>query len=374
MEISSTQKKLPRFVPKDKSLFFPTLQKRVNDYFKENNISKHANSAMVIKTIVLLSAFVFPLLMINLLPLKTWAVLTLFSIMGFALAGIGMSIMHDANHGAYSKKQKVNNWLGYSLNLIGGMVFNWKIQHNVLHHTYTNVHKVDDDIANKLILRFSPHSDAKKVHRFQFIYVFFFYAILTLYWAIAKDFIQYFKYQKEGTNRFTKKENTKYFISMVFLKLLFFAYTIVLPIILQGYSFGVIISGFLIMNAIGGLVLGIVFQLAHSVEEAEFPLPNSSNEIENEWAIHQMVTTVNFARENKLLSWYVGGLNYQVEHHLFPHVCHVHYPEISAIVEQTAKEFNVPYLCAPNIKNAVGSHLRMLKRFGYTFELDLARM
>ncbi len=371
---TATLKILPRFVPNQKSLFFPTLQKRVNMYFKENNISKNANATMVIKTIVLLSAYTIPALLINLKQFNNWLVLSLYAIMGFALAGIGMSIMHDANHSAYSKKQKVNNWLGYSLNLIGGMVFNWKLQHNVLHHTYTNIHKVDDDIDNKLILRFSPHSESKKVHRFQFVYVFFFYAILTLYWGLAKDIIQYFKYKKEGTNRFTKTQNTKYFISMVFLKLFFFAYIIVLPIVVQGYSVGLIFGGFLLMNAIGGLVLGLVFQLAHSVEEAEFPLPNNLNEIENEWAIHQMDTTVNFARENKILSWYVGGLNFQVEHHLFPNICHVHYPQVSKIVEETAKEFKVPYRCAPTIKDAIKSHIRMLKKFGYSFNLDLAKM
>ncbi len=367
-------KKLPRFVPKEKTLFFPTLQKRVNDYFKENNISKNANSTMVIKTIILLLSFIIPVLAINLFLLEKGAVLILYSIMGFSLAGIGMSIMHDANHGAYSKKQSVNNWLGYSLNLIGGMVFNWKIQHNVLHHTYTNVHKVDDDIADKLILRFSPHSPPKNVHRFQFIYVFFFYSILTLYWCLAKDFIQFFKYKKEGTNRYSSKENANYFISMILLKLLFFSYTIVMPVVLQGYSLVLILVGFLIMNAIGGLVLGIIFQLAHSVEEAEFPLPNSLNEIENEWAIHQLKTTVNFSRDSKFLSWYLGGLNFQVEHHLFPNICHVHYPEISKIVEETAKEFNVPYHSSPTFMKAFGSHLRMLKKFGYKFEFDLARM
>ena len=372
--MSSTTKNFPRFVPKDKSLFFPTLQKRVNQYFKDNNISKNANTTMVIKTIVLLASFIIPVLLLNLMFLKPWVVISLYAYMGFVLAGIGMSIMHDANHGAYSKKQVVNNWLGYSLNLIGGMVFNWKLQHNVLHHTYTNVHAIDDDIANKLILRFSPHSEPKKIHRFQFIYVFFFYSILTLYWALAKDFIQFFKYKKEGTNRFSSSENTKYFISMVILKLLFFAYMIVLPILIQGYSTSLIICGFLLMQGVGGLVLGLVFQLAHSVEEADFPLPNESNIIENEWAIHQMETTVNFARNNKLVSWYVGGLNFQVEHHLFPNICHVHYPQISKIVEVTAKEFNVAYLCAPTISQALGSHLRMLKKFGYKFNLDLAKM
>lgn len=369
-----TLRKFPRFVPKEKTLFFPTLQKRVNDYFKENNITRFANRQMVIKTIVLTCSLIIPILILNFMFLQTWAVLILYSIMGFALAGIGMSIMHDANHGAYSKKAAVNKWLGYSLNLVGGMVFNWKLQHNVLHHTYTNIHNMDDDIDNKLILRFSPHSDVKKVHRFQFLYVFFFYSILTLYWSVAKDFVQYFKYRKEGVNRHSKKENAKYLASMIVLKAIYFGYMIIFPVLFQGYSWGLMIGGFILMNAIGGLILGLVFQLAHSVEEASFPLPNEANIIENEWAMHQLNTTVNFARHNKLLSWYVGGLNFQVEHHLFPNICHVHYPEISKIVEETAKEFNVPYLCAPTIKDAVGSHVRMLKKFGYAFNLDLATM
>jgi linoleoyl-CoA desaturase len=364
----------PRFVAKNKTDFFPTLQKRVNGYFKQNNLSKHANAEMVIKSVIMISLFVLPLLMVNLLVLKGIYVILLYTIMGFSLAGIGMSVMHDANHGAYSKKAWVNRWMGYSLNLVGGMVFNWKLQHNVLHHTYTNIHGMDDDIADKLVLRFSPHSAPKKMHRLQYIYVFFFYAILTLYWMLAKDFIQYFQYRKRGVNRFSSKENRNYFISMVFLKLLFFTYTIVLPVVFQGYSVGLIIGGFLIMGAISGLVLGIVFQLAHSVQEAEYPLPNEHNVVENEWAIHQLDTTVNFARENKFISWYVGGLNFQVEHHLFPNICHVHYPEVSKIVESTCKEYNVPYRCMPGFWAAFSSHMQMLKKFGYTFEIDLARM
>lgn len=370
----STQKVFPRFVPKDKSAFFPTLQKRVNDYFKENNISKYANSAMVVKTIILLSTFVFPLLTVILFPLKSVVVISLFLFMGVVLAGIGMAVMHDANHDAYSRNKTVNKWLGYSLNLIGGMVFNWKLQHNVLHHTYTNVHESDDDIENKLILRFSPHSPPKKIHRFQFIYVFFFYGILTLYWAILKDFVQYVKYRRNGVNRSSETEYRLTLWNMIALKLVYLFYMIALPVILQGYSIGLIISCFVLMHFVSGLILGVVFQLAHSVEETTFPLPNENNIVENDWAIHQMNTTANFAKDNKALTWYVGGLNYQVEHHLFPHVCHVHYPEISKIVEQTAKEFGVPYLCAPSFSKALGSHLRMLKKFGYDFNLDLATM
>ena len=163
----------------------------------------------------------------------------------------------------------------------------------------------------------------------------------------------------------------KYFISMVLLKLMFMAYMVVLPIVVQGYSAGLIIGAFLIMNAISGLVLGLVFQLAHCVEEADYPLPNENNVITNDWAMHQMNTTMNFARNNKLLSWYVGGLNFQVEHHLFPNICHVHYPEVSKILEETAREYNVPYLCSPTLSGAVRSHLQMLKKFGYRLLLKM---
>jgi linoleoyl-CoA desaturase len=364
----------PKFVAPQKTQFLATLQKRVNQHFRDKGISRHANPEMFVKSAILLSAFVIPILLLNLMHLNPVAVLSLYTIAAFALAGIGMSVMHDANHGAYSKKTWVNKWLGYSVNLIGGMEFNWKLQHNVLHHTYTNIHGVDDDIADKMIIRLDPHSEAKRIYRFQSVYILFVYAIMTLYWATVKDFIQFFKYRKQGILKMTAGKTRRLFATMVAIKAAFFSYMIVLPIAIQGYSPTLIIGGFLLMCAISGIVLALVFQMAHSVEEAEFPLPNDRNEIENEWAIHQLRTTVNFARDNKLLSWYVGGLNYQVEHHLFPNICHVHYPEISGIVEETAREFNVPYRCSPTFGHALRSHLAMIRKLGYVPELDLARM
>lgn len=374
MEEQKDRIAFPRFVPANKSRFYPTLQKRVSEYFRDTGISRHANGEMVAKTVILLSLFVVPVIMLNVLHLNVAAVLVLYVILAFAQAGIGMSVMHDANHGAYSKKPWVNKWLGYTVNLIGGMEFNWKLQHNVLHHTYTNIHNVDDDITNKLIVRLDPHSDSKRIYRFQYIYIFLVYGIMTLYWSTVKDFMQFFRYRRQGLHRFSARKGRSLFVRMVGIKAAFFSYMLVLPIILQDYSPGLIIGGFLLMNFVSGIVLGLVFQMAHSVEEADFPLPNDRNEIENEWAIHQMNTTMNFARGNRLLSWYVGGLNYQVEHHLFPNICHVHYPAISSIVEETAKEFDVPYLCAPTLKNAFRSHMAAIRKLGYVPELDLANM
>jgi linoleoyl-CoA desaturase len=370
----ATLKIRPRFVNPNKTDFFSVLQKRVNDYFVENKIAKQANGAMVAKTVILLSAYILPFLFFSFIHVNTLTLMLLYAFMGFALAGIGMSIMHDACHGSYSRNQTVNDWLGYSLNLIGGMVYNWKLQHNVLHHTYTNVAGVDDDIDDKLILRFSPHNKLKKIHRAQFLYVFFFYGILTLYWVFAKDLVQHYRYKNNGVNMQKPTELRTIFWKMIALKVGYLAYIFLIPFYFGGYTVAELVCGFLLMHGIGGMVLGITFQMAHSVEEADFPLPNDKNIIENDWAIHQMETTVNFARDNKFVSWYVGGLNYQVEHHLFPNICHVHYPQITEIVKQTALEYGVPYKDSPSVWSAFRSHVRMVRRLGYDFNLDLATM
>ncbi|MGZ3883006.1 MAG: fatty acid desaturase family protein [Bacteroidia bacterium] len=351
------------------------LQKRVNAYFAENKITRQANAEMVIKSIVLLCSYVIPFLLILFFKLDTWALLLAFAVMGFGLAGIGMSIMHDANHGSYSKKKNVNNWMGYTLNLVGGMVYNWKLQHNVLHHTYTNIKDADDDIDNKLIMILSPGCKGiKKHHRFQYIYAFFFYMLITLYWVVGKDFVQHIQYRRNGVNLSKPGAYSISFWKNVLLKFFYFGYMFALPMYVQGYHFLPLLSGFLLMHAIGGFILTVIFQLAHSVEGTSFPVPDDKNIVANDWAIHQLNTTVNFSSGNKFISWYVGGLNYQVEHHLFPNICHVHYPKISCIVKQTAEEYGVPYLYSPTFMGALRSHVKMLKKFGYDFNPDLAKI
>jgi linoleoyl-CoA desaturase len=355
-----------RFIDKDKNnrLFFTTLRERVNNYFTDNNISKHYNNQMVIKTIVLISCYVLPFLFLLLVQPSFGISLGLWSLMGFALAGIGMSVMHDANHNAYSANSRVNFWLGHSLNMLGASVFNWKLQHNLLHHTYTNVVSLDDDVEDKLVMRFSPHTKTKWYHKFQFVYAFFFYGILTIYWVFLKDFVQFNRYTREGVNKLSKKENKKVMAKIAATKLIYAVVFFVIPLGVLKMSVGQFIVGYFLMHFIAGIVLTTIFQLAHTVEETSHPLPNKNNTIENDWAIHQLNTTVNFSRGNKFISWYLGGLNFQVEHHLFPAICHVHYPKIAPIVKATAEEYGIPYLENKTFGLALRSHVRTLKRFG----------
>lgn len=353
-----------KFVNKDKSNFFPTLKSRVDAYFEENNISKNANSTMVIKTLVLIVAYFVPFAVILFLNPPLGQSLLLWSLMGVSLAGIGMSVMHDANHGAYSEKKWVNALLGYTLNILGGSVFNWKLQHNILHHTYTNVAHMDDDIDDKLVLRFNPHGPVKWYHKLQFVYAFFFYGILTIYWVTLKDFVQFITYTRNGVNPNNKQENAITLARIMGVKIFYFFTHLVVPTLVFGIPFWYVFLGWTLMHFIGGVILTVVFQLAHTVEGTSHPLPNAEGNIENAWAIHQLNTTVNFARHNKVLNWYLGGLNFQVEHHLFPKICHVHYPAIAPIVKETAEEFGIPYLENPTFWVALDSHIATLRRFG----------
>jgi linoleoyl-CoA desaturase len=357
-------KTLVKFNQKGKMAFFQTLKSRVDQHFAAKGYTKHANGTMVMKTILMLLIYFSPFCAILLLQPAWPLALLLWIAMGVGLAGNGMSVMHDAIHGAYSSNKVVNQALGHVINLLGGSVSNWKIQHNILHHTYTNITHIDEDIADKGVLRFSPHTPTRKNLRFQYIYACAFYCLMTLYWVIAKDFIQFHRYAKSGMNQgYGNQKKNVILLKMIADKIIYYCLFIGLPIYM-GVPIWQIFTGFLLMHFTSGLILSLVFQIAHSVEETSHPLPDEDGNIDNAWAIHQMETTMNFAPHNRLLTWYVGGLNYQIEHHLFPSICHVHYPAIAPIVKKTAMEFGIPYLEKRTFFEGLVSHFRLLQRLG----------
>jgi linoleoyl-CoA desaturase len=353
-----------KFINKDKTQFYSVLKERVDNYFIENKISPHANTTMVIKTVVMLGLYFVPYILIMTQGYSLLGMWICSLVMGLGLAGIGMSVMHDANHDAYSANPFFNKMLGLSLTFVGADIKNWKTQHNVLHHTYTNIHDYDRDIDDKAIMRFSPHGKYRKVQRLQVLYVFVFYSIMSLYWTVAKDFVQFYQFIKEGHNKDSTTQKIMSFMRLIFWKSVYITYAIVLPIVLLHLTFGQVMIGFLSMHLLAGLILSVVFQLAHVVENTSFPMPDENGNIDNEWAIHQLNTTADFSKNNKLITFYVGGLNFQAIHHLFPRICHVHYPAIAPIVEKTAKEFGVPYLYTDSFWGAVASHIKVIAKLG----------
>lgn len=352
-----------KFINKDKGQFTSTLRKNVNNYFKEKGISTKGNTKMVIKSIVMITGYIAPFVVMLTLPMSGWLIFPLSIVMGIGMAGIGMNVMHDAVHGSFSKYSWLNKLFGHTMYFIGGNTFNWKVQHNVMHHTYTNIEGFDEDIEPKGSLRLSKQSPLKKVHRYQYIYAFLLYCFMTLFRNVG-EFFQLVKYNKKGI---TKQQGTtpqKEMLRLIISKAGYLLFIIGLPMIFSGFSWWLILLGFLVMHAVAGLFMSTVFQMAHMVENAEQPIPDSNGNIENEWTIHELQTSVNFSKKSRLFSWMIGGLNYQIEHHLFPNICHVHYPSISPIVERTAKEFGLSYHSNKTFFTALGSHVRYLKALG----------
>lgn len=341
--------------------FYTILKKRVDRYFIEKGISKTGNWKMFLKTAVILGwlAVSYLLLVFFSTSLIMAAISACALAQGFVLAGF--NIMHDANHGSYSKNKRLNNLMGLTLDLIGGSRMLWKQKHNILHHTYTNIDELDDDIHSDGLLRLSPRQNWRPWHRFQHFYAFPLYSLLTLSWITFSDFKKFFT-RRIGEYQLRKSsvgETILFFLT----KLFYFGYMLILPLLFHPLLH--VLVAFVSIHLILGFTLSIVFQLAHTVEGTAFPGPDAkTGNIENEWAIHQVQTTVNFAPRSKLAAWYQGGLNFQIEHHLFSNICHIHYPAIGKIVKKTCQEAGISYISYPTVRSAVVGHYRFLRDMG----------
>lgn len=348
----------------DSAKFFRTLNKRVNTYFKENNIARTGNWKLHLKTVIMFALYLGPYFLLLAFNFP-WYVGLLFTVlMGVGMAGVGMNVMHDANHGSYSSKKWINKLMGSSIYILAGNVYNWQVQHNVLHHTYTNIHGHDEDLEAGQVLRFSKHSKWHRLHRFQHVYGIFLYGLLTINWVLTADFKQTRRYLQRKLSYGKLPKPIQQWSVLIGTKMLYAVMWLVIPILFFNLPWWHVLIGFFIMHYVAGLILSVVFQLAHVVEEADMPLPDPSGTMKNTWAIHQLFTTVNFSTKNRIVNWFTGGLNHQVEHHIFPHISHVHYTKISRIVKNTAKEFNLPYYEYKTTRKAIIAHLKHLKQMG----------
>jgi linoleoyl-CoA desaturase len=342
--------------------FAEEVKSRAAAYFAERGISCKATPGMVAKTVVLWSVFAGSYFLILLAGFSPLAMLGLCVVMGVAMAGIGFAVAHDALHGAYSDNPRVNALLGYSFDVLGANGYMWKITHNVIHHTYTNIQGIDEDLEVSPLLRLSPRSEHRPVHRFQALYAAFAYSLSTLNWVFWKDF-DYFTRRKLGPYEGRRHPAAEIAI-MVGGKVFYFGWAVVLPLLVLPVAWWQVAIGVVTIHLVGGLILGVIFQLAHVVEATAHPAPDLDGRMEWSWMIHEMHTTANFSTKNRLLTWYVGGLNYQIEHHLFPKTCSVHYPALGAMVREVAARHGLPYHENPAFLGALRSHWRMLARLG----------
>ena len=351
--------------------FYTTLKTSVDEYFRTTQLRKTGNWRLYAKTGILIPAAL--ILYVTLLKvfhdpgadtpvLLPAAGILMSCLLGFVLASIGFNVMHDACHGSYSSREWVNGLMGLSLNALGGNAFIWKFKHNIIHHTYTNVDGIDDDIAKSPIMRHCPTQKWVPAHRFQHIYMIPVYALSSFLWVLMLDFDKYFKRKVVNTplQKMDVREHVVFWLSKVFYILFYIA----IPVYFTGWRNWAV--GFASMHLFLGLTLAIIFQLAHVVEDTAFAHieTGETKKLDEEWAIHQVKTTANFAPRNKIISWFVGGLNFQVEHHLFPRISHIHYPAISLIVKNTCREYGIDYHEFPTMRQAVRSHFQVMRELG----------
>jgi linoleoyl-CoA desaturase len=355
--LSTLAMSIPKF-PAASFTFHSELKKKINEYFKKTGRKKTGNYKLYFKAVVLVISFIAIYFHLVFLTPVWWLAITECIVLAGLTAAIGFNVMHDGMHGSFSGRKWVNNMAGLSLNFLGANNFLWKTKHNIIHHTYTNINGVDDDIEARPMLRLCKTQKYYKIHRFQHWYFWAAYSLLYLWWVFFTDYKKYFTKRIGPTP--IKIIPLMQHVSFWGFKILHLGIFVALPVIFAGPISWLL--GFLAYALFSGFILSIVFQLAHTVEHTEFPQAIiETNKMEDEWALHQLKTTANFATRNRFITWWVGGLNFQIEHHLFPRISHVHYPAISRIVKQTCREFGLPYHEFPKMRLAVVSHISHLR-------------
>ena len=341
--------------------FHAEVRRRVGDYFRQTGKRERDNPSMYLKTVTIMLWLSVSYALLVFAAETWWQALAAAVSMALAMAAIGFSIQHDGGHNAYSRRRWVNRLAGYSLDFLGASSYLWKWKHVIIHHTYPNVTGVDTDIEIGSIVRVTPHQKRRWFHRWQHFYLFALYGITASRWHLYGDFKEVVTGWM-GPHRIPRPRGRDLAV-FVGGKVWSYGWMLVVPMFF--HPVWLVLLFYMIVTAVMGIAMSVVFQLAHCVSEAEFPMPDPETcRFDHGWAAHQVETTVNFAPKNVPLSWWLGGLNFQIEHHLFPQVCHVHYPAIAPIVEKTCQEYGIPYRVQRTFRSGLVSHYKWLRTMG----------
>lgn len=341
--------------------FQVALRQRIDDYFHSTGRRRRDCPQMYAKTFALLACFAALYLLLVFVVSAWWLTLPLVILLGLATAGIGMNVQHDGAHQAYSSHPWINRLMALTLELIGGSSYLWQYRHGVFHHTFVNITGHDSDVDLGALGRLTPHQRRFAFHRWQHYYMWLLYSFMAIRWHLFGDYWEIIKGRIAGHP--IPRPSGRELAVFVGGKVVFLIGAFAIPMLF--HPWWVVLLCYAAAAAVAGIVLSVVFQLAHSVEDAEFAMPDEdTGRIENAWAIHQAESTVNFARGSRLAAWLLGGLNFQIEHHLFPRICHIHYPALSKLVEQTCREFGVKYTEHKSFWKGVASHFRWLRQMG----------
>jgi linoleoyl-CoA desaturase len=270
-------------------------------------------------------------------------------------------VQHDANHGAYFRTRRSNHLMGWTTDaLLGFSSYAWRVKHNVAHHTYTNVDGYDDDMSQTPIARMMPSQSPRPWYRLQQYYMWPLYCLMGLRWQTVGDITAFIRGRVgQSALRVPKRWDL---VGLVAGKAIFVCWAIALPMLV--YPWWGVLGAYVGFTMITSLIMAVTFQLAHCVEEADIVSAEEMSASKRVWAVHEVETTVNFCPRNPVLTWVLGGLNFQIEHHLFPRVPHTHYARIAKIVRRNAARHGIRYTAQPSLGYALRSHFRHLRTMG----------
>ncbi|HEY2495472.1 MAG TPA: acyl-CoA desaturase [Candidatus Angelobacter sp.] len=343
--------------------FSQTLSQRVNEYFQNRQITRHANREMIFKTTLGFALWLSTYFWLMTGSFSSLELVGIYVLHGFAQLHMGLNIAHDANHGAYSKRKQFNKALGYVFDLVGLSSYMWRLMHNDAHHVFVNVRGADTALISGSIFRFTPHDERRPFHRYQHLYASFFYCLSTLDWVLTKDYRWLFS-QKRFGNRKVVKHPLSELVLLFAAKAFYYTYMLVLPLLYLRVKWYSIILGFIVMHLFLGFTLALTFQPNHFTEDSSFPEADAEGHLSNDYIQHIFETTADYARSNPFAAWALGGLNLHVVHHMFPGICHVHYPALTRIIKSTAEEYELTYRENRTITGAFLAHLRWMKILG----------
>lgn len=353
---------LPRFGPRLET-FHQELRRRVRGTVGSGPDAEAGGARIARKAAVLLGAYFA--LYLHLVFGTAPAVIALAecALFGIVTAAIGFNVMHDGGHGSFSASARANRLAGLSLNLLGGNIDLWRAKHNQIHHTYTNVDDWDDDIDLRPYMRITRTQRLQPWHRYQHLYCWVLYCSLYFLWVTLFDLQKHLR-RRIGLVRLPRP-TTRQRLSFWGWKAVNFGMLVALPVAVHGVAAWA--AGFLLYGAVTGLLISVVFQLAHAVEGTDFVSACAAGRArlsETDWLSHQVRTTANFAVRNPWVTWYCGGLNFQIEHHLLPRVSHVHYPKLHPVVRGVCRAHDLPYREFPTVGAALRAHYRHLRAMG----------
>ncbi len=341
--------------------FYAELKERVAALLEEPGRARRAQLRLYAKSAFMLTWLVASWVALVFVAGTWWQAGLLVLSLGLALAGVAFNIVHDANHGSFSPHRRLNRAMSWSMDLIGASSYVWRIKHNTAHHTFTNISGADSDIDSMPFARFAPDQPRRAFHRFQHVYMWALYGLFAIKWHTVGDF----GYLRDGRigDVPVRWPRGRELAGFWLFKAAFVAWAIVVPLLLHP-AWQVAVA-FLATSFVLALTLAVTFQLAHCLEEADFTsVEGMAAAGPTEWARHQIETTVDFAPRSRLLTWYLGGLNFQVEHHLFSRVCHTHYPAMAEVVREVCARHGIRHRSHPRLGSALASHARWLREMG----------